>query len=130
MRVSLAAVSSFLRSLPRIPPNIAFPLKVPSEDIKSSPDITQPEDESNSKTAMSLPAQDSAEIRALSTTIPFAKGDIEADTGVGAKEEEGAPKTLVALKHAAVLSLTPVRVGEAPRSLNAHRPEWLPRTLE
>lgn len=118
MRVSLAAVSSFLHSLPRIPPSIAFPLQARSEYTKSSPELTQLEEETSSKTAMSLPAQDSAEIRALSTTVPFAKG------------QEDAPKKLVALKHAAVMSLTPVRVGEAPRGLNAHRPEWLPRTLE
>ena len=40
--------------------------------------------------------------------------------------QEGAiRKTMRAVKHAAVLSATPVHEGEAPMRLDAHRPEWL-----
>lgn len=34
---------------------------------------------------------------------------------------------MTAIRHAAVLSKTPVREGEAPVVLNAHEPVWLPR---
>ncbi len=31
-----------------------------------------------------------------------------------------------ALRHAAIMSATPVKVGNAPTSLDMHLPEWLP----
>ncbi|KAF8600315.1 CoA-transferase family III [Ceratobasidium sp. AG-I] len=40
---------------------------------------------------------------------------------------EGDGQRLRALRHAAVMAETPVRVGRAPGGLNAHQPEWLPR---
>ncbi|KAG9106890.1 hypothetical protein FRC07_008722 [Ceratobasidium sp. 392] len=39
--------------------------------------------------------------------------------------KDGAPK-LKALRHAAIMSATPVRIGHAPGGLNTHQPEWLP----
>lgn len=36
-------------------------------------------------------------------------------------------KTMTAIAHAAQLSATPVKEGEAPMRLDTHRAEWLPR---
>ncbi|KAG8736189.1 hypothetical protein FRC12_017739 [Ceratobasidium sp. 428] len=40
-------------------------------------------------------------------------------------EKDDAPK-LRALRHAAIMSVTPVRIGFSPGGLNAHQAEWLP----
>ncbi|KAG8744518.1 hypothetical protein FRC12_014779 [Ceratobasidium sp. 428] len=40
-------------------------------------------------------------------------------------KKDDAPK-LRALRHAAIMSVTPVRIGFSPGGLNAHQAEWLP----
>ncbi|KAG9080279.1 hypothetical protein FRC06_006837 [Ceratobasidium sp. 370] len=51
------------------------------------------------------------ELEALLVDIPSVKDNV--------------PK-LRALRHAAIMSATPVQIGHAPGGLNTHRPEWLP----
>lgn len=52
--------------------------------------------------------------------IPF---DQSTDDRASAKQR----KTMTAIRHAAVLSKTPVREEDAPMSLDAHAASWLPR---
>ena len=60
------------------------------------------------------------EIAALAVHLKQSKGDKE-------HEKTQTLKTMTAIKHAAVLSETPVREEEAPIELNVHLPVWLPR---
>lgn len=65
------------------------------------------------------------EISALTILWKRAKGD-EDDVDKSA----GIPSAITALRHAAILSETPVREGVSgfpPMVLDAHRAEWLPR---
>ncbi|KAF7323878.1 hypothetical protein MKEN_00609200 [Mycena kentingensis (nom. inval.)] len=87
VRVSLAAVGQWIRSLGTRSPEDAF-----------GPD------------ARPLAAQNDEEIQRLSC-------DWSSPASDGRK--------LRALRHAAVLSATPVKLGEAPLMLDVHRPEWL-----
>ncbi|KDQ11111.1 hypothetical protein BOTBODRAFT_57645 [Botryobasidium botryosum FD-172 SS1] len=95
VRVSLAGVGQWLRSLGRFDPEVAF------GDCQPMPRRTFP------------PVQ---EIQDLSSTAPHG----------GRKKESVAPVKFTAIRHAAILSETPVREGKAPLVLNAHKPEWLP----
>ncbi|KAI0061764.1 CoA-transferase family III [Artomyces pyxidatus] len=60
------------------------------------------------------------EVAALSVAIEQEPGD----DGEGA----ASGRTMTVLRHAAIMSKTPVKVGRAPLRLNAHRAEWLPRS--
>ncbi|EMD39673.1 hypothetical protein CERSUDRAFT_121892 [Gelatoporia subvermispora B] len=97
VRVSLAAVGQWIRSLGQMDPQVAF------GEGRPFPPRTLPQD---------------PEVEARS--VPFIQSEGNDDTGDVRRE-------MTAIKHAAVLSHTPVREGEAPMSLHRHRPEWLKR---
>ncbi|KAG1743209.1 CoA-transferase family III [Suillus paluster] len=80
VRVSLAAVAQWLRSLGQIPPKLAF------GDGKPLPKQRIPQD---------------PEVAALSVTLHEATGD--------KRQVEGPLRTLTAIRHAAQLSVTPVK---------------------
>ena len=61
------------------------------------------------------------EIAALAVHLTQSKGDRE-------PEKTQTLRTMTAIKHAAELSVTPVREGEAPLELNTHSPNWLSQT--
>lgn len=58
------------------------------------------------------------EVVALSVTLHEATGD--------KRDVEGPLRTMTAIRHAARLSVTPVKDVEAPMGLSRHRPVWLP----
>lgn len=60
---------------------------------------------------------DDPEVSRYTTKVLQAKG----------ANESGDRKTMTAVAHAAKLSATPAKEGEAPMRLDAHLPEWLPR---
>ncbi|KAI0823159.1 CoA-transferase family III [Trametes gibbosa] len=95
VRVSLAAVGRWIRSLGQLNPVVAFRDGAP------------------------LPPRDlnDPEVSRYVTTAVQSKGLDGCGNG----------KMMTAIAHAAQLSMTPVREGEAPMRLDAHRPEWLPR---
>ncbi|KAI0754607.1 CoA-transferase family III [Daedaleopsis nitida] len=96
VRVSLAAVGHWIRSLGRLEPQVAFgegrPL--PPRSMRDP------------------------EVATLTTRVE------EAGTLHNAGMER---RAIRAVRHAAVLSATPVREGEAPFRLDAHAPAWLLR---
>ncbi|KIJ17882.1 hypothetical protein PAXINDRAFT_175615 [Paxillus involutus ATCC 200175] len=100
VRTSLAAVGQWLRSLGRLSPQVAF------GDGRSLPPRSIPLD---------------PEISSLSVTLHEGKG------GSKKRAVEGPLRTMTALSHAAVLSKTPVKVGEASMDLDRHEPVWLSR---
>ncbi|KZS86948.1 CoA-transferase family III [Sistotremastrum niveocremeum HHB9708] len=89
VRVSLAAVGQWIRSLGRTDLETAF------------------------GQAKAYPSRNDPEIIALSHET----------------EKDGDKETLTVLRHAYILSETPVREGIAPLSLNAHEAEWLETNL-
>lgn len=91
VRVSLAEVAQYLRSLGRIPPEKAFGLGEPLPPTG---------------------APLSPEVRRFSSEWKVSSAS-------------GRKGPLVALKHPAVMSLTPCLEKEAPIVLNAHEPKWL-----
>ncbi|TBU46267.1 CoA-transferase family III [Dichomitus squalens] len=95
VRVSLAAVGQWIRSLGCLDPAAAF------RDGRPLPTPSQKDQEV---------AKYSAQVRETRTS-----------------RNDGEQKVMRALKHAAVLSETPVVEGEAPMHLDAHSPEWLTR---
>ena len=97
--MSLAAVGNWIRSLGRMSPAEVF-----GRGKRFPPRV--------------IPQH--PEIAALAVTIPRARGDYPLD--------ETRPSKMTAIRHAAVLSATPVRAGEAPLGLNVHKPSWLPRS--
>ncbi|KZT28820.1 CoA-transferase family III [Neolentinus lepideus HHB14362 ss-1] len=102
VRVSLAAVGQWIRSLGRLESQIGF------AQGAALPPRTYPL---------------SSEIANLSTTIQECWGSNNGET------ERKPAKIMTAIRHAAILSRTPVREGEAPMSLNKHAAEWLPRKV-
>ncbi|TFK48714.1 CoA-transferase family III [Heliocybe sulcata] len=102
VRVSLAAVGQWIRSLGQLEPRIGFGqgLPLPERTIPLSPEIV-----------------------ALSTTIQECRGSRAGET------DKDARRTMTAIRHAGILSRTPLREGEAPMSLSKHAPEWLPRKI-
>lgn len=106
---SLAAVSHFLRTLPRIPAPVAF---------------------GPSATALAFPSRDprSPEIENLTVSLPFRSSRKRSQQDGQDGELKGKPTVLEALSHAAILENTPVRVGTVPQGLNADEATWLPRT--
>ncbi|KAG2065767.1 CoA-transferase family III [Suillus decipiens] len=98
VRVSLATVAQWLRSLGQLPPDTAF------RDGRPLPKRMTPPD---------------TEIAALSVTLHQATGD--------KRDVEGRLRTMSAIRHAAQLSVTPVKDVEAPMCLDRHQPVWLPR---
>ncbi|KAI0629828.1 CoA-transferase family III [Trametes polyzona] len=98
VRVSLAAVGRWLRSLGQLDPITAFRDGAP------------------------LPPRDVnvPEVARYVTKVVQAQG-ADGKTDV---------KVMTAVAHAAKLSATPVREGEAPMRLDAHLPEWFPRKGE
>ncbi|KZT00500.1 CoA-transferase family III [Laetiporus sulphureus 93-53] len=97
VRVSLAAMGHWIRSLGRLDPETAFGRGLPF------PRSMVPQD---------------PEIAALATEL------VQSDGDTGKLEDL---KTMQAISHAAILSKTPVQEGRAPLRLNAHVPQWLPR---
>lgn len=100
VRVSLAAVAQWLRSLGQLPPDTAF------RDGRPLPKRMTPPD---------------TEVAALSVTLHQATGD--------KRDVEGHLRTMSAIRHAAQLSVTPVKDVEAPMCLDRHQPVWLPRVI-
>jgi crotonobetainyl-CoA:carnitine CoA-transferase CaiB-like acyl-CoA transferase len=98
VRVSLAAVAQWLRSLGQLPPDTAF------RDGRPLPKRMIPPD---------------PEVAALSVTLHEATGD--------KRDVERCLRTMTAIRHAAQLSVTPVKDVEAPMCLDRHQPVWLPR---
>ena len=94
VRVSLAAVGQWLRSLGRIPSHLAF------QDAKSLPMVVSP------------PVD---EVAKLSSN--WTQSNCLSDG-----------KRMTALRHAAILSETPVKEGEAPVVLNSSSPSWILKT--
>ena len=95
VRVSLAAVGQWIRSLGRLDPTTAFRDGIP----------------------LPSPSKEDPEVAKYLTQV------LETKT----LHNDGKRKAIKALKHAAVLSATPVVEGEAPMRLDAHSPEWLAR---
>ncbi|KAL1950037.1 hypothetical protein VTO73DRAFT_5159 [Trametes versicolor] len=95
VRVSLAAVGQWIRSLGQLDPVTAF------------------------RDGPPLPPRDMGdpEVSRYATKVLQAKS----------ASESRDRKTMTAIAHAAQLSATPVKEGEAPMRLDAHRAEWLPR---
>lgn len=98
MRVSLAAVAQWMRSLGLLDAQTAF---------GKGPEYPQ-------RTAPQAP-----ELQSLS--IDFMAGTTDGQS-VDAKRSR-----ITGIKHAARLSETPVKEGEAPLELDTHKPNWLPR---
>ncbi|KAI0917561.1 hypothetical protein AcW1_007269 [Taiwanofungus camphoratus] len=96
VRVSLAAVGQWIRTLGRLDPALAF------------------------GEGPSMPAAGPLDPEIAVLAIPF---DQSTDDRASAKQR----KTMTAIRHAAVLSKTPVREEDAPMSLDAHAASWLPR---
>ena len=95
MRVSLAAVGNWIRSLGRLEPRVAFAegIPMPLRSFPRPPEIM--------------------ELLAAAKETPNGDGRVQA-TG----------RTINIIRHPAQLSLTPVEEGYAPLKLNAHRPVW------
>lgn len=92
VRVSLAAVGSWIRSLGRLDPGVAFGQGTPF------PPTVNPQD---------------AEIASVSVPLLQSMGD---------RPLLCERKRMTAVRHAAALSTTSVEEGEAPMRLNAHDP--------
>lgn len=92
VRVSLAAVGRWIRSLGQLDPAVAF------------------------RDGPPLPPRDMHDPRYTTKVLQTQGVD-----GAGDR------KVMTAVAHAAKLSATPVKEGEAPMRLDAHLPEWLPR---
>lgn len=101
VRVSLAAVGNWIRSLGRLEARIGF------GQGKPLPPRSIPQDE---------------EIAAVAVQLNQSLGDEGAQV-VSTNER----KRISAVGHSAKLSKTPVREGEAPIRLNANLPQWLDR---
>jgi hypothetical protein len=91
VRVSLAGVAQYLRSLGRIPPEVAFGLGKP------------------------LPP----------TGVPLSSEVQRFSSEWKVSSASGRVGPMVALRHPAVMSLTPCLEKEAPVVLNAHEAKWL-----
>ncbi|KAH8114587.1 CoA-transferase family III [Phellopilus nigrolimitatus] len=99
VRVSLAGVAQWIRSLGQLGSESAF------NESLALPPCTVPQAEEIAALAVKLK-------QALPVTATF---------------EEQKHVEMTAIGHAAKLSLTPVREGEAPLVLDAHEARWLPR---
>ncbi|OCH83720.1 CoA-transferase family III [Obba rivulosa] len=95
VRVSLAAVGQWIRSLGQLDPKVAF------GEGRPFPPRVSPQ---------------APEVAALA--VPFVQSRADSEGGKTRRK-------MIAIKHAALLSRTPVRENEAPMSLHSHRPEWL-----
>ncbi|KAI9064626.1 CoA-transferase family III [Trametes sanguinea] len=95
VRVSLAAVGRWIRSLGQLDPVVAF----------------------NDGPPLPPRSMEDPEVSRFAVKVKQVKGD-------KASSEQ---RTMTAVGHAAKLSATPVREGEAPMRLDAHAAEWLPR---
>ncbi|EIW81119.1 CoA-transferase family III [Coniophora puteana RWD-64-598 SS2] len=98
VRVSLAAIGQWIRSLGRLDPAEAF-----SPQAKGFPKQTAPVD---------------PEVAGFSTSLTESPGDDG--------KARNQLRTMTAIEPAAVLSRTPARQTEAPMGLNRHNPAWLP----
>lgn len=97
MRVSLAAVAQWMRSLGLLDAQTAFG-KGPEYPLRTAPQAP--------------------ELQSLSIDL-LASTDGQSDNAKRSR--------ITAIKHAARLSETPVKEGEAPLELDTHKPNWLPR---
>lgn len=96
--MSLAAVGQWIRSLGQLDPDIAF------GEGRPLPGRTFPQ---------------APEVAELAAHMKQAQGD---------KPYEGPLSDMTAIRHAAILSKTPVREEGSALSLDAHLPRWLPRS--
>ncbi|KAH9836210.1 CoA-transferase family III [Rhodofomes roseus] len=99
VRVSLAAVGQWIRSLGRFNPAVAF-------------------GEGRPLPSRSLPWPEELQLLAVSHLR---------HSGDHATANDKQPERITAISHAAKLSHTPVEESGSPISLNAHNPAWLPR---
>lgn len=111
VRVSLAGVGQWLQSLGRFDPDVAF------GDCQPMPRRTFPPVQEIQDLSCEIPTVDLPQSTAFDSPAATPHG--------GRKKEIVAPVKFTAIKHAAILSETPVREGTAPLLLNAHKPEWL-----
>ncbi|KAI0345624.1 CoA-transferase family III, partial [Trametopsis cervina] len=108
VRVSLAAVGNWIRSLGRLTPQLAFGSGAPH-----LPPRVAPQDE---------------EVAALAVSVYESPSDDEDDEAVpGRRRRRRRMRRMSVLRHAALLGSTPVREGEAPMRLDANAPRWLPQ---
>ena len=111
VRVSLAAAGQWIRSLGRLNPATAFGQGRPM------PPRTMPQ---------------APEIAALTVPLIQLEGD-EQTSATQSESLEPKPKpttthrTMTAIRHAAILSETPVREEGSALRLDVHLPRWLPR---
>ncbi|KAF8650343.1 hypothetical protein AX16_005284 [Volvariella volvacea WC 439] len=106
VQVSLLGVGNWIRSLGRLDPEMAFGHGQPFPPIQIPP---HPE--------------------VMGLSVPWTRGH-GSTLKSASTSGEGEAEVMTSLKHAAILSGTPVREGPdswAPLVLNAHQAEWLPR---
>jgi hypothetical protein len=101
VRVSLSATLLWIRRFGNLHPVTAF-----DEGLPLPPRVVPPD----------------PEVAAVSTTIERDRGDFERREG----GVEG--QRMSVIRHAATLTGLGIREGKAPMRLDAHRPEWLPRS--
>lgn len=101
VRVSLSATLLWIRRFGNLHPLTAF-----DEGPPLPPRVVPPD----------------PEVAAVSTTIERDRGDF----GRGEGGVEG--QRMSVIRHAATLTGLGIREGKAPMRLDAHRPEWLPRS--
>ena len=63
------------------------------------------------------------EVAGYSITIERDNGDVYAP-----ETEQPTGSTMTVIRHAAEMEATKIKEGRAPMRLNAHKPEWLPRS--
>ena len=102
VRVSLAAVGLWIRSLGRLSLEVAFKKGTPMPLRKFPQD---------------------PELAALACKLSQSRGDHE----TAATNESSPRQFMTAIMHAAKLEKTPVIEIEAPMSLNRHKAVWIPR---
>ena len=104
VRVSLAAVAQWMRSLGLLDAQTAFGLgpEYPPRTCPQSPELES--------ISIKLTEAQRATKQCLQDTLC------------------NRSRRVTAIKHAAELSVTPVREGEAPLELNTHSPNWLSQT--
>lgn len=100
MRVSLAAVAQWMRSLGLLDAQTAF---------GKGPEYPQ-------RTVPQAP-----ELQSLSMDL------MGVHSGTDGQSDDAKRSRITAIKHAARLSVTPVKESEAPLELDTHKPNWLPR---
>lgn len=101
MHVSLESVALWLRNMGSLSAEEAY------EESEPLPERSLP-----------LPS----EVAGFSITIERDDGDVAPET------DQPTGSTMTVIRHAAEMEATRIKEGKAPMRLNAHKPEWLPRS--